>query len=132
MQNIYLPKMHKNQHTSVFLNMNYRDRKADLTENLLPSFPLTLRFYNQCRPALNRLLPQRPLKLHSFIFFYLNMKCTRCACIQAALFHAGDTSTGRLPISIIDTLTDIQLHPARNDAHARFSLTFIAHTNNFP
>lgn len=83
-------------------------------------------------PALNRLLPQRPLKITPLSrIFYLNMKCARRACIQAPLFHAGDTSTGRLPISIIDTLTDIQLHPARNDAHARFSLTFIAHTNNF-
>lgn len=83
-------------------------------------------------PALSRLLPQRPLKLPLVHIFYLNMKRTRRACIQAALFHAGDTSTGRLPISIIDAFTDIQLHPARNDAHARFSLTFIAHTNNFP
>lgn len=28
MENIYSSKMHENQHTSVFVNINYRDRKA--------------------------------------------------------------------------------------------------------
>jgi len=84
--------------------------------------PLELRFYNQRRDAspFVGFLFRRSLKLSAARIF-IQIRHVLAAWMPTAPFRAGDTSTGRLPISIIDTPTDIQLHPARNDSCSRFS-----------